>query len=89
MCLKRTKLYRKCHEKQGFVKHRKSFKLNLFKVYQMLINQEVVYLLTDSLSLTLMQCVSSLPWMHLMSSLICEWKEHNEPSAVCKDLKNL
>lgn len=28
MCLKRTKLYRKCHEKQGFVKHRKSFKVS-------------------------------------------------------------
>lgn len=55
----------------------------------MSINQEVIYVLTDSLTLTLMQCVSSLPWMRLMSLLICDWKEHNDPSAVCKDLKNL
>lgn len=51
------------------------------------INQEVIYNLTDYL--TLIQCIPSLPWMRLMCSLICEWKEHSDPSAGQKDWKNL
>lgn len=67
--------------------------ISLFNVQQT-SNQELISILSDPL--TLIQYVScavqgrAVCFMtHLMSSLICKWKEHNDPSTVCKYLKNL
>lgn len=58
-------------------------------------SQELISILSDSPTLIqYVSCAKDVAWAvcfmtHLMSSPICKWKEHNDPSTVCKYLKNL